>query len=63
MDAYFSYNQIPMFEEDRNKTVFMTEHANYGYNVMSFGLKNAGATYQRMINKIIKEEIRDMLEV
>jgi hypothetical protein len=52
-----------MFEGDRDKTMFMTEHTNYGYNVLSFGLKNAGATYQRMMNKIFKEEIRDMLEV
>jgi hypothetical protein len=34
MDAYSSYNQIPMFEGDRDKNVLMTEHANYGYNIM-----------------------------
>ncbi|MCI36081.1 hypothetical protein A2U01_0057303, partial [Trifolium medium] len=63
MDAYSGYNQIPMYEGDKDKTAFMTEGANYKYNVMPFGLKNAGATYQRMMNKVFKEEIGDMLEV
>ncbi|MCI13149.1 hypothetical protein A2U01_0034265, partial [Trifolium medium] len=63
MDSYSDYNKIPMFEGDRYKMAFMTEHANYKYNVMSFGLKNAGATYQRMMNKIFYEEIGDALKV
>ncbi|GAU45421.1 hypothetical protein TSUD_182900 [Trifolium subterraneum] len=62
MDAYSGYNQIKMAEIDKNKTAFMTETGNYYYNVMSFGLKNAGATYQRM-NKVFHNEIGDMLEV
>ncbi|GAU42913.1 hypothetical protein TSUD_86510 [Trifolium subterraneum] len=48
---------------DRTKTAFMTESGNYYYNVMPFGLKNAGATYQRMMNKVFRGEIGDMLEV
>ena len=52
MDAYSGYNQIPMSKGDKKFTAFMTESGNYYYNVMSFGLKNAGATYQRMINKV-----------
>jgi hypothetical protein len=63
LDAYSGYNQIPMSVKDRDKTAFMTEGANYRYNVMPFGLKNAGATYQRMMNKVFKEEIGKMLEV
>ncbi|GAU18714.1 hypothetical protein TSUD_80020 [Trifolium subterraneum] len=63
MDAYSGYNQIKMAEIDKKKTAFMTETGNYYYNVMSFGLKNAGATYQRMMNKVFHDEIGDMLEV
>ncbi|GAU16452.1 hypothetical protein TSUD_118010 [Trifolium subterraneum] len=63
MDAYSGYNQIKMAEIDKKKTAFMTETGNYYYNVMPFGLKNAGATYQRMMNKVFDNEIGDMLEV
>jgi hypothetical protein len=38
MDAYFGYIQILMHEEDREKMTFMTEEANYRYNVMPFAL-------------------------
>ncbi|GAU42817.1 hypothetical protein TSUD_288450 [Trifolium subterraneum] len=63
MDAYSGYNQIKMAEIDKKKTAFMTENGNYYYNVTPFGLKNAGATYQRMMNKVFHNEIGDMLEV
>ena len=46
LDAYSSYNQIPMAASDMNKIAFITNDANYFYKVMPFGLKNAGATYQ-----------------
>lgn len=39
MDVYSDYNQIPMYELNWEKTTFMTEQANYQYNVMFFGLK------------------------
>lgn len=41
----------------------MTEQANYSYNVMPFGVKNTGATYQMMMKKFFQEEIREALEV
>lgn len=63
MDVYFGYNQIPMDKDDRKHTSFMTEGAKYIYNVMPFGLRNVGATYQRMMNKIFRDEIGDMVEV
>jgi len=46
MDANSGYNQIPMAEEDKQKTTFMTDSGNYYFNVIPFGLRNAGATYQ-----------------
>jgi len=42
----------------------MTESGNYYYNVMPFGLRNVGATYQRMMNKVYdKALLGDILEV
>ncbi|XP_072081095.1 uncharacterized protein [Arachis hypogaea] len=52
MDAYSGYNQIPMHRLDEEKTAFITPEGMYCYTVMPFGLKNAGATYQRLVNKI-----------
>lgn len=39
MDAYSSYNQNPTYEPDRETTFFITEQANYRYNVIPFSLK------------------------
>ena len=52
MDAFSSYNQIKMEEADQEKTSFVTSQGLFCYKVMSFGLKNAGATYQRLMNKM-----------
>ena len=46
MVAYSGYNQIPMVMSNKHFTAFMTRSSNYYYNVMPFGLKKAGATYQ-----------------
>ena len=45
MDAFSGYNQIKMKEEDQEKTSFVTNQGLFCYKVMSFGLKNTGATY------------------
>ena len=45
MDGYAGYNQILMAEEDMEKTTFTTPWGTYCYTVMSFRLKNTGATY------------------
>nr|XP_025678020.1 uncharacterized protein LOC112777850 [Arachis hypogaea] len=63
MDAYSGYNQIPMHRLDEEKTAFITPDGTYCYTVMPFGLKNAGATYQRLVNKIFRDLSGNKLEV
>ena len=63
MDAFSGCNQIKMVEEDQEKTAFITSQGLYCYKVMPFGLKNAGATYQRIINKMFSKQIRRNMEV
>ncbi|XP_059658526.1 uncharacterized protein LOC132304834 [Cornus florida] len=53
---------IPMDSADKEKTSFVTKHGTYCYKVMSFGLKNAEATYQRLISKIFKGQIGKTVE-
>ena len=62
LDAYSGYNQIKMNENDRIHTAFITERGLYCYRVMPFGLKNAGATYQRLINKMFNKHIGKKVE-
>ena len=63
MDAFSGYNQIKMDEEDQEKTVFIMSQGLYCYKVMPFGLKNAGATYQKLVNKMFSKQIDRNMEV
>ena len=54
LDAYLGYNQISMYPSDEAKTAFLTPYDMYCYRVMSFGLKNVGATYQRMMSQVFE---------
>ncbi|XP_052300414.1 uncharacterized protein LOC127903754 [Citrus sinensis] len=63
MDAFSGYNQIPMYEPDEESTAFITNQGLFCYRVMPFGLKNAGATYQRLVNKVFKPLIGKTMEV
>ncbi|GKC39426.1 reverse transcriptase domain-containing protein [Tanacetum coccineum] len=63
LDAYKGYHQIQMAEEDEEKTAFHTPHGVYCYTKMSFGLKNAGATYQRLVDKAFEKQVGRNLEV
>ena len=56
MDAFSGYNQIQMAEKDQEKTAFVTNQGLYCYRVMPFGLKNTGATYQRLVNQMFKKK-------
>ncbi|XP_071939264.1 uncharacterized protein [Coffea arabica] len=55
--------KIEMAEKDREKTSFITEEGTYCYRTMPFGLKNAGATYQRLVNKLFQVQIGRSMEV
>ena len=63
MEAFSGYNQIKMEEADQEKTSFVTSQALFYYKVMPFGLKNAGATYQRLMNKMFARQIRRNVQV
>ena len=63
MDAFSGYNQIQMAEEDQEKTAFITSQGLYCYWVMPFGLKNTGATYQRLVNQMFEKKIGRNVEV
>ena len=63
LDAYSGYNQIRMAVSDMNKIAFITDDANYFYKVMPFGLKNAGATYQRLMDKVFSHLMGQCVEV
>jgi hypothetical protein len=63
MDAFSGYNQIMMDESDQEKTAFITSKGLFCYRVMPFGLKNAGATYQRLMNKMFHHQIGRNMEV
>jgi hypothetical protein len=49
LDAYSGYNEIKLKVEDEEKTAFITPYRVFCYQVMPFGLKNVGATYQCML--------------
>ena len=63
MDAFIGYNQIHMKKENQEKIAFVTSQGLYCYKVMSFGLKNAGATYQRLVNQMFNKQIGRNMEV
>ena len=57
MDASAGFQQIRMEPSDQEDTAFMTPEGIYCYIAMPFGLKNAGATYQRLVNRMFKDQL------
>nr|GEV66383.1 reverse transcriptase domain-containing protein [Tanacetum cinerariifolium] len=62
LDAYKGYHQIKMAKEDEEKTTFITSQGIFCYSKMSFGLRNAEATYQRLVDKAFHKQIGRNLE-
>ena len=54
LDAFQGYHQIPLVLGNQEKIAFVTPTRNYHYKAMSFGLKNAGSTYQKMIIRMFE---------
>ena len=62
LNAFQGYHQIPMNLADQEKTAFITPKGAYCYKVMPFGLKNARATYQRMVTQMFGQMIGKAVE-
>jgi hypothetical protein len=56
LDGFSGYNQLSVVEQDINKTAFV-------WLVMPFGLKNAPATYQRVVNKAFREYLNKFMKL
>jgi hypothetical protein len=63
LDAYSGYNKIKLKKEDKENTAFITPYGVFCYQVMPFGLKNAGATYQRMMQNCLGSQIGRNIQV
>jgi hypothetical protein len=62
LNCYLGYHQIALHPDDEDKMAFVTPHGIYCYKVMTFGLKNAGAIYQKAIEKCMKSRIGKNVE-
>ena len=62
IDAFSRYNQIQMASKDEEKIAFVTNKGLYCYKVIPFGLKNAGATFQRLVNKVFEKQLGRNME-
>jgi hypothetical protein len=63
LDAYSGSNQIKLKKEDEEKIAFITPYSVFCYQVIPFGLKNAGATYQRMMQNCLGSQIGCNIQV
>jgi len=62
MNGFLGYNQIKMYPDNKKHTSFRIPLGVYYYTVMSFGLKNVGAMYQRVMSAIFHEHICKTVE-
>ncbi|KAL0333082.1 UNVERIFIED_CONTAM: hypothetical protein Scaly_2209700 [Sesamum calycinum] len=57
MDASQGYRQIMLAPKDRKRVSFITSDGTFCYIAMSSSLKNTGATFQRLVNKILRPQL------
>ena len=63
LNVFQGYHQIPLALEDQEKTAFVTSIGNYHYKVVSFGLKNVGSTYQKMMTRMFEPQLGKSIEI
>nr|GEU42506.1 reverse transcriptase domain-containing protein [Tanacetum cinerariifolium] len=63
LDAYKGYHHIPIADKDEEKTAFYIREGVFCYRRLPFGLKKAGATYQRLIDKVFNHQLGRNMEV
>ena len=63
LDAFQDYHQIPLALDDQEKTAFVAPIGKYHYKVMSFSLKNAKSTYQRMMTRMFESQLGKNIEI
>ncbi|GJW04935.1 hypothetical protein Tco_1563791 [Tanacetum coccineum] len=63
LNAYKGYHQIQMAKEDEEKTAFITSQGIFCYTKMPFSLRNAGATYQRLVDKAFHKKLKPRLSL
>ena len=63
IDLASAYNQVEVHPDDRHKTAFTTPMGLFEYNRMPFGLCNAPALFQRIMQTIFREDLLQILLV
>src|SRR6266498_54957 len=63
IDLASAYWQIQLRKKDRPKTAFLTRNGQYQFKVIPFGLNNALVTFQRLMNKVLRQYIGKFIQV